>query len=456
MPQPSRSPVWRFFDKLGNSGKAKCKFCENEISCGNTSAMINHLKVNGHEKVYSEYEALTKKDKKRPAEAESSTPPPTKQARIDSFTQKLNSNIEHNLDEAIVEFLGETFTAIRIVDHPSFKKMFQVLNDKVKVKGRTYYSNLITQKAQDIRNELHAIIEFLKDQLNTITFTTDLWTSINGDPFMCLTLHFITKDWKLYRFTPYIRPFPQKHTGHNISLSLDQMIEELKLDRSDFLLVSVNDNAANMKLGLQLSRYLEEYNCDIHTLELVIKDAFKNNDKMLDLLKKCQKICNYSHSHLGSRDLREACTKCEIPLKKLVNPPNTRWCGFHATLKSILEMKYPLMKIFEDCDNWSDMVLNPADWKLIESAAYFLNLFRETVLMFEAEATPTMHLVVERIYTLNSILHDFIVRNNNQSYITKFARELSKSLNKRFPNSGSTQKYRSIANYLAPQFKADM
>ena len=88
MPQPSRSPVWRFFDKLGNSGKAKCKFCENEISCGNTSAMINHLKVNGHEKVYSEYEALTKKDKKRPAEAESSTPPPTKQARIDSFTKK--------------------------------------------------------------------------------------------------------------------------------------------------------------------------------------------------------------------------------------------------------------------------------------------------------------------------------------------------------------------------------
>ena len=63
MPQPPRSPVWRFFDKLGNSCKAKCKFCGNEVSCGKTSAMINHKK----------------RKKKVPTEPESSKPPPPSQ-----------------------------------------------------------------------------------------------------------------------------------------------------------------------------------------------------------------------------------------------------------------------------------------------------------------------------------------------------------------------------------------
>ena len=35
----------------------------------------------------------------------------------------------------------------------------------------------------------------------------------------------------------------------------------------------------------------------------------------------------------------------------------------------------------------------------------------------------------------------------------KFAKELQKSLNKRFPNHGSEHKIRRIANYLAPQYK---
>ena len=45
-----------------------------------------------------------------------------------------------------------------------------------------------------------------------------------------LTVHFIDKDWVLHRVTPYVAPFPARHTGRNISLSLDAMIEELGLD----------------------------------------------------------------------------------------------------------------------------------------------------------------------------------------------------------------------------------
>ena len=82
---------------------------------------------------------------------------------------------------------------------------------------------------------------------------------------MSLTVHFISKDCKLYRFTPYVVSFPARHTGKNISLSLDAMIEELGLSGGDWELFAINDNAANVK-------FLSQFLCDIHTLELLVKD----------------------------------------------------------------------------------------------------------------------------------------------------------------------------------------
>ena len=74
--------------------------------------------------------------------------------------------------------------------------------------------------------------------------------------------------------------------GVNISLSLDEMIEQLKLDGSDgakFRLFRTNDNAAYEKLGINLSDYLQEYPYKIHTLELVLKDGVKGNGYLIPL-----------------------------------------------------------------------------------------------------------------------------------------------------------------------------
>ena len=61
-------------------------------------------------------------------------------------------------------------------------------------------------------------------------------------------------------------PFPASHTGKNISLGLDAMVEGLGLGGDQWELFSVNDNAANVKLGIKLSRHLKQYLCDIHRL----------------------------------------------------------------------------------------------------------------------------------------------------------------------------------------------
>ena len=97
--------------------------------------------------------------------------------------------------------------------------------------------------------------------------------------FLALTMQYISKDLELYRFTPYIKPFGQRHTGENIRVGLDKMIEELGLNHPYLELFCVNDNASNMKASINLSSYLSEYLCQIHTLELVIKNGLKNTNR---------------------------------------------------------------------------------------------------------------------------------------------------------------------------------
>lgn len=43
----------------------------------------------------------------------------------------------------------------------------------------------------------------------------------------------------IHRWSPYVAPFPASHSGKNISIGLDAMIEEMGLDGSQWELFSV-------------------------------------------------------------------------------------------------------------------------------------------------------------------------------------------------------------------------
>ena len=212
--------IWKYFTILeSDKNRAQCNNCGKSYSAprGTTSALLKHLPRN-------------------------------------------NENTQKLLDQAIVQFLAESGVAFRVTDLDSFRQLFAIVNNKVKIKSRVHYSKLVSEAATEVRKDILNIIQFVKDEgVDTISFTTDCWTSSSGDPFMCLTMHFIYQ-WKIYKFAPFVKPLDeQRHTGINISLCLDEMIEPLGLGSDKFNLFSVNDNASNMKLAIRLSDYLTEY-----------------------------------------------------------------------------------------------------------------------------------------------------------------------------------------------------
>ena len=72
------------------------------------------------------------------------------------------------------------------------------------------------------------------------------------------------------------------------------MIEGLGFHQGEIDLFSVNDNAANMKVAIKESKYLKQYLCDIHTLQLAVTDTFSSVPGMKAVLDKSKSIAAFT------------------------------------------------------------------------------------------------------------------------------------------------------------------
>ena len=209
-----------------------------------------------------------------------------------------------------------------------------------------------------------------------------------------------------------------------------------------------------MKLGIRLSENLIQYFCDIHTLQLGVEDTFREVTGMGNLLKNCKALATFTHqSPVAQAALEKAVKQENIPFRKLKNPGDTRWDSQYDTMVSVLHLKDVIKKLCDEKDDWSDKSIDRAGWKLLEGAVKILKPIKDTVKALEGEKEPTMHRVLERLYSNHYLLEKFINKPTNCNYGIGFARTLKRNLEKRFPNKGMEVEERRFADYLAPQFK---
>ena len=125
--------------------------------------------------------------------------PKTNQTKLEDCVPKSDKDLNDAIDDAIVDFLADSGVAFKVVGLESFKNLMKLANRRIKLKHRTTYSKLVKVKAEEIRKEILSIITAVKGDLTTVGFTSDMWTSCSGNPFMSLTCHFIDKNWELQR-----------------------------------------------------------------------------------------------------------------------------------------------------------------------------------------------------------------------------------------------------------------
>ena len=171
-------------------------------------------------------------------------------------------------------------------------------------------------------------------------------------------------------------------------------------------------------------RYLTQYLCDIHTLQLSIEDTFAEVEGMAEVLKKCKALAKLTHTSttLAYQQLKTQCTKLGVKFLKLKNPNSTRWNSAFANMDSILHLKPVLQSLFEDdeTNTWPSFALTVSEWKLVVGACTVLKPFLLVTKAWEAERTPTINLVIERVYTLHETLNEFIVNRSKCRFFATY------------------------------------
>ena len=91
--------------------------------------------------------------------------------------------------------------------------------------------------------------------------------------------------------------------------------------------------------------------------------------------------------------------------KKPKNPQKTRWNSQHDNMKSIKNLKPQIKELVEEeDDDWFKLRLKHDEWDKLDAMVEVLEVMKEATKALEAEKTPTMNLVVERIYTFKEKL----------------------------------------------------
>ena len=125
---------------------------------------------------------------------------------------------------------------------------------------------MTSDRTEEVRDKIARIISGC-DDIPSLSFTTDLWTSRSQDSYISLTMAFLDKDFNLHRWVPEIRSFPERHTADNIVMELREMISGLDFNE-EMLKFLTNDNASNVVLAGNNLENCKDLRCVCHTLQV--------------------------------------------------------------------------------------------------------------------------------------------------------------------------------------------
>ncbi len=129
--------------------------------------------------------------------------------------------------DAVTKYLAKEMVSFHTVEKKSFKDMVKVLDDQYELPGRKHFSQTAVPH---LYSKVRDNVQVLLSAADSYSLTTDMWSSVNMTPYMSLTVHTITPDWKLESKCLQTTYFPESHTADNLAVALRAALQEWQLD----------------------------------------------------------------------------------------------------------------------------------------------------------------------------------------------------------------------------------
>ncbi|KAK9273474.1 hypothetical protein L1049_018284 [Liquidambar formosana] len=410
-----KSIAWENFIELkgpdGKSlGRARCRWCEKECGCSSvngTTSMLKHI-ARCAKYPYNEDKKQKLLSFKSVGHLQDS----------DCHSSSLsNWKFDQELcRQALTKMIIVDELPFKFVEREGFKNFVSVLQPRFQLLSR---STVATDCLNLYKNEKVKLKNVLKNCVQRISLTTDLWTSLQNISYMCLTGHFIDKDWKLQK---RILNFcvVTSHKGEVIGHAIESCLLEWGLENVCTITV---DNASNndtavaylkkkygKKNGGILGGEFMHMRCCAHILNLIVKDGLSD---VHDSIARIRGAVKYIRSSPARAEIFKKCVEQErIKSKRsLCLDVPTRWNSTYLMLDTALKFQKAFERLEEQdlTFKWElkEGIPGEEDWNNARVFTQFLETFYETSNRMSGSLYVTSNSYFEEICTIENTISDW-------------------------------------------------
>ena len=298
-----RSAIWAYFSENPDVNKkdwVRCDLClpdikEVKTKDSSTSNLKTHL-LHNHPSAHAE---LVSKVCQKSAEA---SPASSKKRRVDSAQPTLKEAIsrltKYPTDSAKHKAITTKITVLLVkqmlppllVESQEWIDLLQELNSQYVCPSRKQFSDteipsLYTKVKSVVMNDLKSA--------SGLSCTTDGWSSVTSDPFLSLTVHFLTPSYQLRSYCLRTIYLPESHTGENIVAMIRSILSEYDLHVND-VTTFTTDNGSNMKAAMRVLA-VTRIPCFGHVLHNAVNNSIKDEPQINSMIKECRTIVSTMH-----------------------------------------------------------------------------------------------------------------------------------------------------------------
>ncbi|XP_077970653.1 zinc finger BED domain-containing protein 4-like [Styela clava] len=421
MAGPSRSVVWKFFEVVKEDEcKVKCELCGGIVSRGGkssksftTSNLKKHLEIYHPKDFEAEKRRIREEEAKRHTgtsvetyfkrfQSESGETNRDRKSQLsveEGFSRSklwdINSSEAKVLHRLIGEMIATDCQPFSIVEDVGFKRLMGHTKPRYNIPSRKYFSETVIPSIyKSVREKVQMIVQHSEN----ISFTSDIWTSINNTPFLSITAHTIDEHFQDNVIVLRTIHFPDSHTSANITNIIYQVLHEFHIP-SYKVHVFARDNGSNMVRGIADTGY-DALPCFLHTLQLVLKDSILEQDVIKELLEQCKRIVShFSHSALANNKLTKLQKQHGLPQHKLLNSVPTRWNSIYLMLERMFEQKVAIANYVLDTPNLPTIDANK--WNLMGKLVKLLEIFHKVTVRLSARSSTISEIIPQVKYIMH-------------------------------------------------------
>ncbi|XP_070409459.1 E3 SUMO-protein ligase ZBED1-like [Nothobranchius furzeri] len=429
------SVVWKYFTKDESSNSVTCKICKSVLKYNkNTSAMHMHLKR--HPLML----------------AEEGQPKSHVQQSISAFTKRpaVTERRRQQITNLLVDFIVKDIRPLAAVHGDGFRDLLNFFEPGYNVPSYNTLWNAIAHQYDNLRENIG---EEMKGQ--SVSLTTDLWTSSTMEPYITVTAHYVTDSWQLKARVLCTTMMPERDMAVNIADRLSKIISEWGIQ----VFCTVHDNASNMNLAMELCEmFPHDLGCTGHTLQLAVKAGLVLPEvvKAVDAARRV--VSHFRHSSLASCALKQRQEQLGVKSNKLQTDCPVRWNSTFVMLQRLFEQRIAVQSVLADeavtkSSVQKSLAMRASQWELVEQLI--------PVLQPLAKATEIMcgelHVGLSFIYPVifNMISNTLCVEESDLAAVRTFKNTVRQQLETRFKlrSEDLTESIPIVACMLDPRFK---